>query len=253
MYTIEKDGTVWEIPRALVGTYTASGYRLRIGTTGGPGGGPSLSIDEGRDDEDPILIPTSIRVEDDALVLQGVVCGTIGGETLTGDSAFRWELDGSTLTLTGWSAACTDTLEGYKDYGESTDSLTLGPWAKTSAKDPDMTGPALAGPCKHSQDGLTGQAAVDALAKCIAETLWVPIIRFGRVMPGPVTDAVREPGVRRFVIAPEPGVDVSRPAPRTSCRIGTTPRAGTRGSARRVGHGSVGDRDRSRPRVAGRR
>ncbi len=90
-------------------------------------------------------------------------------------------------------------------------------------------------------------------ARC--SRVWVPIIRFGRVMPRPVTDAVRAPAVgSRFVIATlSQASSVSRPAPRTSCRIGPTPRAGTRGSARRAGHGGVGDRDRARRRVAGRR
>ena len=41
--------------------------------------------------------------------------------------------------------------------------------------------------------------------------LWVPIIRFGRVMPGLVTAAVRAPGVgSRFVIATLSQASMSR-------------------------------------------
>ena len=42
-------------------------------------------------------------------------------------------------------------------------------------------------------------------------SLWVPIIRFGRVMPGLVTFAVRAPGVgSRFVIATLSQASMSR-------------------------------------------
>ena len=117
------------IPPELVGTYTApagfgSSFTLRIATTGGPGGVPSLSIDEVDEVGDGgLLNPTSLTVEGDRLLLHSERCYAGEGFQFVG-SEYRWELDGSSLTLTPVAIGCRDE--------EVADVLSGSSWTKTS-------------------------------------------------------------------------------------------------------------------------
>jgi hypothetical protein len=135
IYTVTRDGIVWEIPRALVGTYTrevdGAVYQLHISTSGEePLRYPSLRIDTVRYGDDSVFLPwTVITVEGSRLLLPYAECTSRAEEVYTDELELRWELSGSTLTLTAVSHDCGDEAELLP-----TEDLTGGPWTKTSAK-----------------------------------------------------------------------------------------------------------------------
>ena len=113
------------VPAQLVGTYTttleagdipenpapelknaAGEWELVIATSGAPDGGPALAINH---PEEGNLEAPGLTVDGDQLLLEDEECAAgPDGSYAFYDNAYRWTLDGSTLTLATVENECSD-------------------------------------------------------------------------------------------------------------------------------------------------
>ena len=116
------------IPAELVGTYTttleagdipanpapelesaAGEWELVIATSGAPDGGPALAINH---PEEGNLEAPGLTVDGDPFLLEDEECAAgPDGSYAFYDNAYRWALDGSTLTLATVENECSDHVD----------------------------------------------------------------------------------------------------------------------------------------------